>query len=42
MCNTAEATFKGFEFWTGSEWSTDAELYYRLVDKDEQIKLTLV
>ena len=41
-CCRYKATFKGFEFWTGSEWSTDVELYYRLVDKDEQIKLTLV
>lgn len=41
-CCRYKAGFKGFEFWTGLEWSSDIELYYVLVDRDEQIQVTLL
>lgn len=40
-CCRYKAGFRGFEFWTGSEWSTDIDLYYKLVERDEQIQVVL-
>ena len=34
-----ETNYKGFEFWTGKEWSKDIELYKQLVERDEKIKI---
>lgn len=41
-CCRYKAGFKGFEFWTGAGWSADIELYYHLVERDEQIQVTLL
>jgi len=32
-----KSSFKGFEWWTGSEWSTDKELYEQYCDRDSKI-----
>jgi len=33
-----KAKFEGFEWWTGTEWSTDKYKYLELCDRDEKIK----
>jgi arginyl-tRNA--protein-N-Asp/Glu arginylyltransferase len=38
-CCRYKAGFKGFEFWTGTEWSQDIDLFYRLVERDEKIQI---
>lgn len=38
-CCEYKSNFSGFEFWTGKEWSSDIELYKKLVNRDEQIKI---
>lgn len=38
-CCLYKSNYSGFEFWTGKEWSKDIELYTRLVERDEQIKI---
>jgi hypothetical protein len=35
--STYKADFQGFEWWTGSEWSTDREAYKSLCVRDSQI-----
>ena len=35
--STYKADFAGFEWWTGSEWSRDRELYKKLCARDSQI-----
>ncbi len=40
-CCLYKSNYAGFEFWTGKEWSKDLELYARLVERDEQIKIIL-
>jgi hypothetical protein len=32
-----KSEFKGFEWWTGTEWSRDVELYKKLCDNDSTI-----
>ena len=32
-----KANFKGFEWWTGTEWSTDKKQYRRLCERDSRI-----
>ena len=32
-----KASYKGFEWWTGTEWSTDKKLYKRLCRRDSRI-----
>ena len=39
LCCLYKSNYKGFEFWTGSEWSKDLELYSKLVERDEKIKI---
>lgn len=39
QCCFYKSNFKGFEFWTGVEWSTNVELYKELVQRDEKIKI---
>jgi arginyl-tRNA--protein-N-Asp/Glu arginylyltransferase len=39
QCCLYKSNYKGFEFWTGAEWSTDIELYNTLVERDEKIKI---
>jgi len=39
LCCLYKSTFKGFEFWTGQEWSKDIDLYKRLLERDELIKI---
>ena len=38
-CCEYKSNYSGFEFWTGTEWSTDIDLYKRLVARDEHIKI---
>ena len=38
-CCLYKSTFKGFEFWTGKEWSKDIDLYKQLVERDDKIKI---
>jgi arginyl-tRNA--protein-N-Asp/Glu arginylyltransferase len=40
QCCKYKANYTGFEFWTGTQWCTDTELYNKLVDRDEKIKIT--
>ncbi len=35
-CCKYKASFRGFEFWTGTEWSQDDNLYNALVERDEK------
>lgn len=39
-CCEYKSNYSGFEFWTGTEWSTNIDLYKRLVARDEHIKIT--
>lgn len=39
QCCKYKGNYLGFEFWTGTQWSTDVELYISLVDRDEKIKI---
>jgi arginyl-tRNA--protein-N-Asp/Glu arginylyltransferase len=39
LCCLYKSNYKGFEFWTGSYWSKDVELYKYLVERDEKIKI---
>lgn len=39
QCCLYKSNYKGFEFWTGKEWSKDIELYKQLVERDEKIKI---
>lgn len=39
VCCLYKSNYKGFEFWTGVEWSTDVDLYKKLVERDELIKI---
>jgi arginyl-tRNA--protein-N-Asp/Glu arginylyltransferase len=39
LCCQYKSNYKGFEFWTGKEWSKDIELYKQLVERDEKIKI---
>ncbi len=39
VCCLYKSNYKGFEFWTGVEWSTDIDLYKKLVERDELIKI---
>jgi len=41
-CCVYKANHRGFEWWTGSEWSQDVELYKQLCLRDDQIKVSLV
>jgi arginyl-tRNA--protein-N-Asp/Glu arginylyltransferase len=34
-----KSSFKGFEWWTGESWSSDANLYNSLCDRDTQITM---
>jgi hypothetical protein len=34
-----KSDFYGFEWWTGTEWSTDKELYKKLCLRDETAKV---
>lgn len=34
-----KSSFKGFEWWTGEDWSTDTALYNSLCDRDTQITI---
>ena len=36
--STYKSEIEGFEWWTGSEWSTDVEEYRRLCNRDSKIK----
>lgn len=38
-CCLYKSNYKGFEFWTGKEWSKDLDLYKQLVERDEKIKI---
>lgn len=38
-CCEYKSNYSGFEFWTGLEWSTDIELYKKLVLRDDQIRI---
>lgn len=33
-----KASAKGFEFWTGSVWSSDREIYLSLCERDDELK----
>ena len=33
-----KANYKGFEWWTGAEWSTDKKLYKRMCRRDSRIQ----
>lgn len=37
QCCLYKASFRGFEFWTGSEWSQDENHYRALIARDEQV-----
>lgn len=39
QCCLYKSNYRGFEFWTGQEWSTDVDLYRRLIERDELIKI---
>lgn len=39
LCCLYKSNFKGFEFWTGNEWSKNVELYKQLIERDELIKI---
>jgi arginyl-tRNA--protein-N-Asp/Glu arginylyltransferase len=39
LCCLYKSNYKGFEFWTGKEWSKDIVLYKQLVERDEKIKI---
>ena len=39
QCCLYKSNYRGFEFWTGKEWSTDVDLYKKLVERDELIKI---
>ena len=39
LCCLYKSNYKGFEFWTGKEWSKDIVLYKKLVERDEKIKI---
>lgn len=39
QCCLYKSNYRGFEFWTGQEWSTDVDLYKKLVERDELIKI---
>lgn len=39
QCCLYKSNYRGFEFWTGQEWSTDVDLYKRLIERDELIKI---
>jgi arginyl-tRNA--protein-N-Asp/Glu arginylyltransferase len=41
LCCLYKSNYKGFEFWTGKEWSKDIELYKQLVERDEKIKIII-
>jgi arginyl-tRNA--protein-N-Asp/Glu arginylyltransferase len=41
QCCLYKSSFKGFEFWTGTEWSNDTELYKKLVERDERIVIKI-
>jgi arginyl-tRNA--protein-N-Asp/Glu arginylyltransferase len=41
QCCLYKSNYSGFEFWTGTEWSTDIALYKTLVERDEKIKMEL-
>lgn len=41
MCCLYKSNYSGFEFWTGKEWSKDLDLYKKLVERDEKIKIKL-
>ena len=38
-CCEYKSNYKGFQFWTGKNWSMDTELYKNLVSRDEKIKI---
>lgn len=38
-CCEYKSNYSGFEFWTGKQWSTDVDLYKRLVSRDDLIKI---
>lgn len=39
QCCSYKSNYDGFEFWTGTSWSKDVELYKELVLRDEAIKI---
>jgi arginyl-tRNA--protein-N-Asp/Glu arginylyltransferase len=39
QCCLYKSNYRGFEFWTGKEWSKDLDLYKQLVERDELIKI---
>lgn len=41
-CCVYKSNHRGFEWWTGSEWSRDVELYKQLCLRDDQIQVSLV
>lgn len=41
QCCAYKSSFKGFEFWTGSLWISDKELYATLIEKDEKIQVII-
>jgi hypothetical protein len=40
-CCAYKSQYQGFEFWTGTEWSNDTELYKKLVERDERIVIKI-
>lgn len=36
QCCLYKSNFRGFEFWTGKEWSQDVDMYKALVERDEK------
>lgn len=38
-CCEYKSNYKGFQFWTGNDWSMDIKLYKYLVNRDEKIKI---
>jgi arginyl-tRNA--protein-N-Asp/Glu arginylyltransferase len=41
QCCLYKSSFRGFEFWTGKEWSQDAELYKALTIRDEKAEVVI-
>lgn len=41
-CCVYKSNHRGFEWWTGAEWSRDVELYKQLCLRDDQIQVSLV
>ena len=33
-----KSTYKGFEWWTGTEWSTNKKRYVQLCERDSSLK----